>query len=321
MEHRQLATIRTLHHNETIRSQQEIIRHADGTTIPVLVSAVPISATDLNLSLWGTTRTAGDEIDETEPTAIVVHQDVTALKEAEALKDEFIGIAAHELRNPLAVLKGFAQMLILQTARGKGPKLADWQMEAIEGIDQSTLRMVELIDDLLDVTRLQAGRLELYPEPTNLIDLIRRVITKLHITTDRHTFTLHTALEHLVVNLDARRMEQVLNNILGNAIKYSPEGGSIDITVSKNYKQHVTLLSIQDRGIGIPLSQQARVFGRFVRAENAQTLGIGGTGLGLYLSRELVERHGGRIWFESAEGKGSTFFIALPLEDFSSERA
>ncbi|HYK84910.1 MAG TPA: ATP-binding protein [Ktedonobacteraceae bacterium] len=318
MEHMQLATIRALHFNETIRSQQEIIRHADGTTMPVLVSAVPISGVDLNMSLWDTTRPVGNEVDETEPAAIVVHQDVTALKEAEALKDEFIGIAAHELRNPLAVLKGFAQMLIVQTARGKGPKLTDWQIEAIEGIDQSTLRMVELIDDLLDVTRLQAGRLELYPEPTNLIDLTRRVITKLQITTDRHTFTLHTELEHLVVNLDARRMEQVLNNILGNAIKYSPDGGSIDITIDENCEQQVALLSIQDGGIGIPLSQQARVFGRFVRAENAQALGIGGTGLGLYLSRELVERHGGRIWFESTEGKGSTFFIALPLEDFPS---
>lgn len=260
--------------------------------------------------------------------AVVVWHDVTEARrliierrnhaEAEALKDEFIGIAAHELRNPLAVLKGFAQMLIVQTARGKGPQLTDWQMEAIEGIDQSTSRMVELIDDLLDVTRLQAGRLELYLEPTNLIDLTRRVITKLQITTERHTVALHTTLEHLVVNLDARRMEQVLNNILGNAIKYSPDGGSIDITISEDGKQQMALLSIQDRGIGIPLSQQARVFGRFVRAENAQLLGIGGTGLGLYLSRELVERHGGRIWFESAEGEGSTFFIALQIEDFSS---
>jgi len=307
----QLATLQAVRQHETVRSKQEIIRHADGTTISVLANAIPISASDLNLSLWDTAqRTTA----EPEPAAIVVHQDVTALKEAEALKDEFIGIAAHELRNPLAVLKGFSQTLIVQTARGKGPQLTDWQIEALDGIDQSTLRLVELIDDLLDVTRLQAGRLELYIEPTNLIDLARRVIGRLRITTVQHTLILHTSLEHLVVNLDPRRMEQVLNNIIGNAIKYSPEGGTIDVTISEDGEQHLALISIKDQGIGIPVKQQTRVFGRFVRADNARAYGIGGTGLGLYLSRELVERHDGHIWFESAEGKGSTFSISLPLE-------
>ncbi len=310
MEPSQLATLQAVRQHETVYNKQEIIRHADGTTIPVLVSAIPISASDLNLSLWDTTQMTTAE---PEPAAIVVHQDVTALKEAEALKDEFIGIAAHELRNPLAVLKGFSQTLIVQTARGKGPQLTNWQIEALDGIDQSTVRLVELIDDLLDVTRLQAGQLELYIEPTNLIDLARRVIGRLRITTEQHTLSLHTALEHLVVNLDTRRMEQVLNNIIGNAIKYSPAGGTIDVTISEDDEQRLALISIKDTGIGIPKQQQARVFGRFVRADNAHAYGIGGTGLGLYLSRELVERHDGRIWFESAEGKGSTFSISLPI--------
>ncbi len=312
MEQAQLATLQAVRQHETVRSKQEIIRHADGTTIPVLVNAISISASDLNLSLWDTSQTTNSE---SEPAAIVVHQDVTALKEAEALKDEFIGIAAHELRNPLAVLKGFSQMLIVQTARGKGPQLTDWQLEALDGIDQSTVRLVELIDDLLDVTRLQAGQLELSIEPTNLIDLVRRVMGKQRITTAQHTLNLHTALEHLVVNIDTRRMEQVLNNIIGNAIKYSPDGGTIDVTISEDRAQLFALLSIKDTGIGIPVEQQARVFGRFVRGDNARAYGIGGTGLGLYLSRELVERHNGRIWFESTEGKGSTFTISLPVKE------
>ncbi len=120
-------------------------------------------------------------------------------------------------------------------------------------------------------------------------------------------------------------MEQVLHNIIGNAIKYSPEGGTIDVTISEDDEQHLALLSIKDTGIGIPKQQQARIFGRFIRGDNARVYGIGGTGLGLYLSRELVwyrtgplpqsvERHSGRIWFESAEGKGSTFSISLPLK-------
>jgi hypothetical protein len=108
-------------------------------------------------------------------------------------------------------------------------------------------------------------------------------------------------------------MEQVLSNLIGNAIKYSPEGGAIEVTICADYETHEVLLSVRDQGIGIPLQEQAQVFGRFARADNAQAYGIRGTGLGLYLCRELVEQHGGRIWFESTEGLGSTFFVALPL--------
>jgi signal transduction histidine kinase len=251
---------------------------------------------------------------EQVPAAIVVTQDVTALKETERLKDDFIGIAAHELRNPLAILKGYAQTLIVQTARGNGPELADWQVEALQSIDQSSLRLVELIDDLLDVTRLQAGRLELHPEPTNLIALAKRTISRLQVTTAKHTLSLHTSLEYLVLNIDAQRIEQVLSNIISNAIKYSPEGGPIEISISVDSKKNMALLSISDHGIGIPVNQQAHVFARFMRADNARLYGIGGTGLGLYISRELVDRHGGRIWFESAEAQGTTFYIALPKQ-------
>ena len=111
---------------------------------------------------------------ETEPLALVIYQDVSALKEAEYLKDEFIGVAAHELRNPLAVLKGFAEMLVFQTARGKGAKLAPWQREALEEIDTATSRLDKLTEDLLDVTRLQAGRLVLSRSSTDLVDLTRQ---------------------------------------------------------------------------------------------------------------------------------------------------
>ena len=110
-----------------------------------------------------------------------------------------------------------------------------------------------------------------------------------------------------------RRIEQVLSNLISNAIKYSPDGGDIDISVREDQRDKAALLSVRDHGIGIPAHQQKRVFSRFMRADNAHAHNIGGTGLGLYLCRELVERHGGRIWFESVEGQGSTFFISLPL--------
>jgi signal transduction histidine kinase len=302
----QLATLRAICNAETVHHHQEVIRHADGTALPVLVNAVAVDARAFRVGGFH----AGTAF---EPAALVVHQDVTALKDAERLKDEFIGIAAHELRTPLAVLKGFAQTLIVQTARGKGPELTDWQMEALQGIDQATIRMVELIDDLLDVTRLQAGRLELHIEPVDIVAMLQRILKRQQITTEQHTLSLITPLEHLVVQVDPRRIEQVLNNLLNNAIKYSPVGGNVGVTIEEDAARQVAIVSVRDSGIGIPVEQQARVFGRFVRADNARAHGIGGTGLGLYLCRELVERHGGRIWFESEEGEGSTFHITLPL--------
>jgi len=306
------ATLRAVQEGETVLHHQETIRRPNGSSLPVLVNAVV-----LNSSRWE--NLVREEVESTtqyaphESITLVVHQDVSALKEAEYLKDEFIGVAAHELRNPLAVLKGYAEMLVFQTARGKGPKLAAWQSEALEEIDEATSRLDKLTEDLLDVTRLQAGRLVLSREPTDLVALTRRMVTQRQMTTKQHVFSLDTEHTSLVVDVDRVRIEQVLTNLLSNAIKYSPQGGPIELTLREEVEPHATLLSIRDRGIGIPFAQQARIFGRFVRAENARTSEITGTGLGLYLSRELVERHGGRLWFESTEGEGSTFFMTLPL--------
>ncbi|MBA2392715.1 MAG: GAF domain-containing protein [Ktedonobacteraceae bacterium] len=307
----QRATLRAVQNHETVHHQQEVIRHADGTALPVLVNAVALDAQVFNAL---PIDIPGMQIPrEEESAAIVVHQDVTALKEAERMKDDFIGIAAHELRTPLAILKGFSQMLIVQTARGNGLELADWQTEALQSIDLATSRMVELIDDLLDVTRLQAQHLELYIEPNDIVALARRVLTRQQITTKKHTFSLIAPFEYLVVQIDPRRIEQVFNNLINNAIKYSPAGGPIIITIGTDTTEQMAVISIHDSGIGIPTHQQAHVFGRFVRADNARSNGIGGTGLGLYLCRELVEHHAGHIWFESTEGLGSTFFLTLPL--------
>ncbi len=308
----QLATLRAVQQGEAVYYHQESIRHADGTTLPVLVNAVPLQMKHFKLLPLSDMNEADDG---SELAALVVHQDVTALKEAERLKDEFIGIAAHELRTPVAVLKGYAQMLIRQTARGNGPELADWQMEALQNIDQATVRLVALTEDLLDVTRLQAGRLHLSNEPCDLVALVRRVVTRLQMTTEKHTLSLHTDLPYLIVEADVQRLEQVLTNIITNAVKYSPQGGPVDITIEGGCEKKMAQISVRDYGIGIPQEQQPRIFGRFVRAENASMYGITGTGLGLYLCRELIERLGGHIWFESLENKGSTFFLTLSLSD------
>ncbi len=255
------ATLHAVQQGETVRNHQEIIRRADGTALPVLVNAVALGR---RLLIGVPAEVGSRPTDLVEPVALVVHQDVTALKEAEQLKDYFLGLVAHELRTPLAALKGFVTMLLTQTARGRGVPLTDWQQEALLEIDLATDRLDRLTKDLLDVARLQAGRLELRREPTDLVALCKRVIAQ---------------------------FQQSLEDI----------------------ERQEALISIRDQGIGIPKEEQAHLFGRFIRATNGQAHGISGTGLGLFLCRELIEQHGGHIWFESIEGAGSTFFIRLPL--------
>jgi PAS domain S-box-containing protein len=240
-------------------------------------------------------------------------RDIHALKEAEYLKDEFIGIAAHELRLPLAVLKGAVGTLLLQTARGHGPPLADWQEEMLRDLEQATDRLTSLTENLLDISRLQAGRFFLQCASTNVVSLVRRVVEHLQQTTTRHHLRVHNTQTMLQAFIDPRRIEQVLTNLLSNAIKYCPSGGPIDVSVINEAASHLIEIRVQDRGMGIPRHQQAHIFGRFIRAENAQSAGISGTGLGLYLCKALVEQHEGQIWFTSAEGEGTTFFLTLPL--------
>jgi PAS domain S-box-containing protein len=315
-----LATLKAVRYGEMVRHQQEVIRHPDGKILPVLVNAVALNASDLSeLSPYTSAETA----EKGDLAALVVHQDVSALKETELLKNEFLSIATHELRTPLAVLKGFVQTLIVQTQRGKGPQLADWQQEALQDIDHAVNRLDRLTDDLLDVSHLQAGHFVLHREPMDLVNAVRRVVAQSQLTTDRHVFSLKTEQEHVPIYADQGRIEQVISNLLSNAIKYSPNGGPIEVSIRKEDGTNDILLSVLDYGIGIPAQQQARIFGRFERAENAHDFGIEGTGLGLFLCRELIEWHRGRIWFTSVEGRGSTFFISLPLatdvvEEFSS---
>jgi signal transduction histidine kinase len=159
-----------------------------------------------------------------------------------------------------------------------------------------------------------------------LVALARRVLRRLQGATTRHTLELTTPNEFVVVDIDVGRIEQVLTNLVHNALKYSPAGGKITVTVtdepSVGGHPGYAMLSVHDSGIGIPASDQARLFGRFARAENARTGGIEGTGLGLFLCRELVERHGGRIWFESTthpKHHGTTFYLTLPLVKDESE--
>jgi signal transduction histidine kinase len=311
----ELATLRALWTGEAVRHHEEIIRRPDGTSAPILFNAVALAAQMLQELL--PSHEQSDETPDEQPdtAALIVLQDVTALKEAERLKDEFIAIAAHELKTPMAAVKGYADMLIRQSTRDPHARLADWQTEALETIDQATSRLVELTNDLLDVTRIQARRVQLHQEPHDLVALARRMIKRFQVTTDRHALSVEVESSevYVVAFLDVGRTEQVLGNLLSNAIKYSPDGGPITIHIREGAPGGVAEMRVEDHGIGIPKEQQSQLFQRFARAENARELGIAGTGLGLYLCRELMELQGGRIWFTTAEGHGTTFYVTLPL--------
>lgn len=314
----ELATVRALRTGEAVRHHQEIIRRPNGVSLPVLLNAVALDATILQGLLpteAGETDLEDEADPSSEPAALVVLQDLTPLKDAERLKDEFIAIAAHELKTPMAAVKGYANMLLRRSLHDEESRLAEWQRDALAIMDQATDRLVELTNDLLDVTRVQAGRMELRPEPHDLVALARRVAKRYQGVSERHTIRVEVEgdEEYVVACLDVPRTEQVVGNLLSNAIKYSPDGGPVTVTVRPDVARGVAELRVRDTGIGIPGPQQAQLFQRFSRAENARERGIAGTGLGLYLCRELVQLQGGRIWFTSIEGHGTTVYVTFPL--------
>ena len=297
---------------EPVLYRQLVIRRPDGTRLPVVVDAIPFT----NLSLLPRLpREMAPALPSAERVVLVVYQDVSALKEAETLKDQFISLATHELRTPVTIVAGYADRLLARAARGGEHRLDEWQCEKVQEMKQASWQLASLTEDLLDVTRMQADQFALERRSTDLVALTRQEIKRLQATTDRHQLDVKIASPQLWATVDAFRIEQVLSNLLSNAIKYSPGGGPIEVTLEEDAETHEARFRVRDQGMGIPRAQQAYIFGRFVRAENARVAGIRGTGLGLYLCRELIERHGGHIDFESEEGVGSTFFFSLPCHE------
>ncbi len=301
-----LASIQVFRQEEPVRYLQEVIRRPDGTSLPVLVSAVkfPRASED---------RQQTQDITLTQYMAAVVMQDITALKEAERLKDEFVALVSHELKNPLTSIKGYTQLLRAQLEARDGSPLSEQEQLCLNVVEEEADRLAALASDVIDVSRLQSGRLVLRIDELDLVALARQVVERLQITTKEHLLNLAAEQASIWLRGDRNRLEQVLLNLIGNAIKYTPQGGQIDISVTQLQDEPCALVRIHDQGIGIPREQQARLFARFSRASNASAHGITGTGLGLFLCRELIERHGGRIWLESEEGKGSIFSFMLPF--------
>ncbi len=226
--------------------------------------------------------------------------------EAIRVRDDFLSIASHELKTPLTPLSLHLQVMQQRAAAGQPIPSA-----LVEKTLTQVKRMSGLISDLLDVSRIEAGRLELELKSVPLRELVREVVADFRPISTHHVIECDEPAEEVIVQGDRGRLAQVLTNLLENAIKYSPTGGLVRVMVSRGPSEVV--VSVADSGIGIPADQQVHLFERFFRARNAPISGFGGLGLGLYICRDIVERHGGRIWVESKVGTGSTFRFTLPV--------
>ena len=235
-------------------------------------------------------------------------EEARALHEADRLRSQFISSVSHELRTPLTLIKGYSTSLLRQDVSWD----KETRQEFLQIIDEKTDELRDLIDKLLQSAKLEAGALKLEKEPVLIPRLAQKIVEEVASRAKKHKFTLKSAPSFPVVEADVRCMEQVMRNLVENAIKYSPEGGEIVIT--GEVKDGKILVSVSDEGVGIPAEHRDRVFERFYRVNSPLTRGTHGSGLGLSITKGHVEAHGGKVWLESKTGKGSKFFFSLPLD-------
>jgi signal transduction histidine kinase len=238
------------------------------------------------------------------------------LKELDRMKSQFLSIASHELKTPITAMSGFLQVALRRVRRlGDGDAAAPVAeglraiTEQLEVVYRQTGKLARLVDELLDVSRIQTGRIEFRYADVDLSELANEVATRMQLTTTTHEISVRRDSAN-VVTADRDHLEQVLNNLVTNAIKYSPTGGSITIDVRP--ENDGVRLSVTDQGIGIPEKELDAIFGLFYRSPDRAARDAAGMGLGLYISREIVVRHGGRIWAESGGVKGSTLNVVIP---------
>lgn len=269
-----------------------------GKKIPVADSAAPLK--DKGANVVG---------------CVVVFRDVSREREIDKMKTDFVSVASHQLRTPLTAIRWFVEELHSEDLG----KLNKEQKEYMDNVLESSKRMIRLVNDLLNVNRLETGRLSIEPKPTDMIGLIRNVIKEQLISTDIKIKFNKPKKALPKIKLDPELIRQVVANFISNAVKYteaatSNKKKSLLVEVALEMKGSDMILSVKDSGVGIPKNMQSRLFEKFYRADNVKKLDTEGTGLGLYISKMIIEASGGKIWFESKENKGAKFFFSLPLE-------
>ena len=301
---------------------------------------------DVTLNLWGGSRYSlgwyAGRINTLLTTVVVLgalfyevnqlyrktQQTLIAYRELDLLKNQFMSIASHELRTPLTSIKGYSQMLERNLQKQIHNALTGEEIEqtALERslnssrhvLHQSN-RMQELINRLFDFTRIQNGQLELNLTPNvNLGQILQHIVEQHQLSFTDHRLLLTDPANPLLISCDVARLEQVFENLISNAFKYSPPGSTVEVSLTQDEATRQAVVAVRDEGQGISPEHQAHVFEQFFRARTDHNRSVDGLGLGLFISYSIVEQHGGRMWLESTPGHGSTFYLALPLQPASS---
>jgi len=288
-----------LGHRVEIRSKDEIGE---------LAASFNKMADDLQehtLTLKDTLIDLEKEVDERKKAEALIREQNERLKELDRMKSEFLSTAAHELRTPLTSILGFSEILL---KRKVGKKRQDTFLKTI---NKEAEGLADIINDLLDVSGIESGRgFKMKKAPIELKEVILENVDLFKSQTDKHTFKMNISPDLSKIEADKDRIGQVIENLLSNALKFSPQGGEITVSVEEANDGVKTIVT--DKGMGISKKDLPHVFEKFYRAERVSRLAIGGTGLGLAIAKYIVESHGGRIWAESKLGKGSTFSFTLP---------
>ncbi|MFA6517996.1 MAG: ATP-binding protein [Bacteroidia bacterium] len=254
---------------------------------------------------------------------IVSEIDITNLEEIDQVKSEFISFTSHQLKSPLTVINWYSELLLASDAG----KLNQKQKKYLEQIYHSSQRMVELISSLLNVSRLELGTFTIQQKSTNISNISKTIVKEMQPLIKKKKIVLKEKYAPNLpkVNIDQKFAGMIFQNLISNAIKYTPEKGKVEVKIKLSKKGKVMngeknttdsiFISVADYGCGIPKAQQKQIFTKLFRADNAKKQDKEGTGLGLYIVKSIMEHTGGRIWFESTENKGTTFFMLLPLSD------
>ena len=265
----------------------------DGTRFPVAITATPV---DLDGKVIGT---------------IKVFRDITNERAIDKAKTEFVSLASHQLRTLLSTVKWYEEMLLA----GDVGELNEQQKKYLDEVYRSNQRMVELVNALLDVSSLELGTFVMEPEPTDICMLARSVIAEQQpqIATRNIHFSFSSGKDIPLMQADPKLLRMAMQNILSNAVKYTPEGGTIKFYISTAGAKHL-LVKISDTGYGIPKNQQDQIFTKLFRADNVRDKDTDGTGLGLYIVKSIVDNSGGSIWLSSVVNQGTKFYVKLPLD-------
>ena len=239
-------------------------------------------------------------------------RDITREKEIDKTKTEFVSLASHQLRTPLSTISWYTEMLL----SGDAGKLKKEQERYLNEIYKGNQRMVSLVNALLSVSRMDLGTFVLESEPTDIVLLVRNIVREQKPQIDRKKIKFSSEFDTNIpfIETDPKLLSMVVQNLLSNSVKYTPNKGKIKISLILDKKNKKIIFKILDSGYGIPKNQQDKIFTKLFRADNVREKDTEGTGLGLYIVKAIVDNSGGKVWFDSKENKGSTFYVSLPYK-------